>query len=47
MVILKTTLIAITAILLIVNGAIDNENYKERFIINALLLLYLIYLLFS
>lgn len=47
MVVFKTTLIAITVILLILNGTIDVESYKERFMINVLLLAYLVYLLFS
>lgn len=45
--ILRIILIIITAILIIACGTIDVEHYKERFIINALLLMYLVYLLFT
>ena len=45
--ILKIVLIIITATLIIANGTLDIDHYKERFAINGLLLMYLIYLLFT
>lgn len=45
--ILRIILIILTALIMIANVTIDVEHYKERFVINAVLLMYLIYLLFS
>lgn len=47
MTILKIFLIIITAVLIIMNGLTEYEDYKERFVVNGLLLLYLIYILFN
>lgn len=45
--ILRIILIVISALVIIFNGLYDNDDYKARFIINGIFLMYLIYLLFA
>ena len=47
MAVIKVILVTITILLLITNEISESEHYKERFIINFVLMLYLVYLLLT